>query len=706
MHRFCVLAVVVVTAAGCGAATNRAGSAAADASSSGSDTQHGPVGHATQLDIVAGNHAIVVRWQLEGGAAPDLWRIEWHAQGPLADALEGRMASGTLAMPRTARAATVTGLANHVEYRVRVSAVDDGKPQEQTTAEAPVTPGVEPSSLVFVPAGVFTMGEDERVHYPSAEPAHPVYLDAFWIDRLPATNADYRACVDAGACDPPVLVAGFVPPSLERVDDYFGDPTWDDYPVVNLDWAQAKAYCEWRGMRLPTEAEWEKAARGDDPVPQVYPWGDDPPDCNRANYNDEGLFCWSGPVPVGFFGEVNTSPWGVVEMAGNAWEWTADWYDPNYYAHSPCYNPKGPDSGTERVLRGGSWYYGPDALMAHYRNHSSPVFDPSGSEFGDYRGFGVRCVQPAPEAPCDPATARCEIPEGWSCPDGSTGGPDAGTQGSDADATPGGDAADAGAEPTDALDAGSAPDSADAGSLPDTGPPADALDAGADTSPDAGPDASDTQAPPPDAPSQPDTNGPCVTPQEASKPDPTACFNVTPPACPSGWPKGCDFKVCSCALGLTTDPGDCGEQTLTLTVGWLDLQKKLHAFTPGQDYEICEGFQGGVHFGMAVEVTGYNPDNDFWYGDLYAVLHIDGTVVGGIGLEQAALFKRAEGDVFRSNWTTVFFEGCDGDVYAGHDATLEVLVRDPDGNWGRVVVPVHLKNDQIGPWLDANGTPC
>jgi formylglycine-generating enzyme required for sulfatase activity len=204
----------------------------------------------------------------------------------------------------------------------------------------------------LVPAGEFTMGskaEDTLAEcqkyynncqldwFKDEEPPHQVYLDAFYMDMYEVTNAAYRACVSAGVCTPPHDTR-FI---------YYGNSQYDNYPVIYVDWEQAKTYCEWRGGSLPTEAQWEKAARGTDG--RTYPWGEGI-SCNRANYYG----CKGDTTEVGSY-ESGKSPYGIYDLAGNVWEWVADWYDPNYYAHSPSSNPLGPSSGQYRVLRGGSW---------------------------------------------------------------------------------------------------------------------------------------------------------------------------------------------------------------------------------------------------------------------------------------------------------------------------------------------------------------
>ncbi|NPV87581.1 MAG: SUMF1/EgtB/PvdO family nonheme iron enzyme [Anaerolineae bacterium] len=228
--------------------------------------------------------------------------------------------------------------------------------------------------LVYVPAGEFEMGSQEGDY--DERPVHTVYLDAYWIDRTEVTNAMYAKCVQDGACDEPGSRG-----SATR-SDYYGNSSYADYPVINVDWHMADAYCRWAGRRLPSEAEWEKAARGTDG--REYPWGDGAPSCGLANY-DAGNYCVGDTSAVGSYPE-GASPYGALDMAGNVWEWVADWYDANYYANSPRENPKGASSGEYRVVRGGSWYYVVISVRAANRGRSVP------SVTNDTSDGGFRCA--------------------------------------------------------------------------------------------------------------------------------------------------------------------------------------------------------------------------------------------------------------------------------------------------------------------------
>ncbi len=214
------------------------------------------------------------------------------------------------------------------------------------------------TEMVLVPAGEFIMGSDEG--FSDELPIHTVYLDAFYIDLLEVTNRNYRACVDAGACEPPARFDCCNKQIAESIWPwYYGNPEYDDYPVIWLNWYHALDYCTWRGARLPTEAEWEKAARGTDG--RRYPWGNEDPTPDLLNFLwPDGTFD-ARPryttAPVGSY-PLGASPYGVLDMAGNVYEWVQDVYAPDYYTRSPYANPPGPEEneGRWRIARGGSFW--------------------------------------------------------------------------------------------------------------------------------------------------------------------------------------------------------------------------------------------------------------------------------------------------------------------------------------------------------------
>lgn len=195
---------------------------------------------------------------------------------------------------------------------------------------------------VYIPAGTLRMGGMDVRRAENETPVREVTLDAFWMDQLEVTNAMYLLCVRAGGCTPPQNFRS------GRRAFYFNNPEFNDYPVVYVTWGQAKVYCEWAGRRLPTEAEWERAGRGDDF--RTFPWGEDKADYTLANFNMlVGDTSRVGSYPLG------ASPFGVLDMAGNVAEWVNDFYSFNYIL-SDVLNPTGPltSAGSNRVVRGGS----------------------------------------------------------------------------------------------------------------------------------------------------------------------------------------------------------------------------------------------------------------------------------------------------------------------------------------------------------------
>ena len=206
------------------------------------------------------------------------------------------------------------------------------------------TSAVDGMPQVYIPAGKFRMGGMDARSASDERPAHYVRLHAYWMDQLEVTNAMYLLCVQKGPCAPPQSFKS------ARRSEYFNNPEFRDYPVIYVTWADAKTYCEWAGRRLPSEAEWERAARGDDW--RTFPWGEDKADGLRANFNMlTGDTSRVGTYPLG------ASPFGVLDMAGNVAEWTNDYYSGTYYtAQADAVDPTGPESSAslKRVVRGGS----------------------------------------------------------------------------------------------------------------------------------------------------------------------------------------------------------------------------------------------------------------------------------------------------------------------------------------------------------------
>ena len=234
--------------------------------------------------------------------------------------------------------------------------------EQPSTAETP---------MVEIAEGLFTMGFDGTQALEDERPKHQVWLPVFFMDLHEVTTAQYTAFLAA--------THRLAPWQWSTVDlSQHGDR-----PVIGVDWSDADTYCRWKGKRLPTEAEWEKSARGTDG--RLYPWGNRVPNKDLANFALGARFSYSQVLmPVQSY-EQGKSPYGLNHMAGNVWEWVQDWYAVNYYEISPERNPQGPEQGQFKVLRGGSWSDLPKYLLTYGRFKLPPETRNS------YTGF--RCAQ-------------------------------------------------------------------------------------------------------------------------------------------------------------------------------------------------------------------------------------------------------------------------------------------------------------------------
>lgn len=247
---------------------------------------------------------------------------------------------------------------------------------------------------VTIPAGEFFMGSDDAKEiFEHETPKHRVLLSKYQIARVPVTVAQFTQFVEATSYKTEAEIVGtgwaYNGKEFERVKgvDWAHSVGLDchvdrkqEHPVIQLSWHDAQAFCEWANVRLPTEAEWEKAARGTDG--RIWPWGNERPTYEHCNF--ERIV--GDTTPVGAY-PAGASPYGLLDVAGNVWELTADWYDSSFYANSPVENPKGPTEGDVRTLRGGSWDSGEDAVRCAYRN-----FDIANDD-GWYDPYGFRVVR-------------------------------------------------------------------------------------------------------------------------------------------------------------------------------------------------------------------------------------------------------------------------------------------------------------------------
>jgi formylglycine-generating enzyme required for sulfatase activity len=276
-------------------------------------------------------------------------------------------------------------------------------PNPTSTPEPTATPTIAPpvietqvwatdgAEMVFIAAGEFSMGSEELGD--DERPVHQVYLDDFWLDRYEVTNERFARFVAETDYQTDAEKAGWgwvrIDSEWEEVDDAnwrhprgpdSGIEDKMDHPVVLVSWNDADAYCRWAGKQLPTEAQWEKAARGPGlNSSHNYAWGDTF-DASRANTRESGL---NDTTPVGSYSPQGDSPYGAADMTGNVWEWVSDWYDSSYYSQSLPTNPFGPAGGTYKVLRGGSWLFDEVYARTAFRYNVSPDYT------YDFTGF--RC---------------------------------------------------------------------------------------------------------------------------------------------------------------------------------------------------------------------------------------------------------------------------------------------------------------------------
>lgn len=229
-------------------------------------------------------------------------------------------------------------------------------------------------NMVLIPSGCFDMGDAFSEGISNERPVHTVCItSSFYMDVHETTNAEYAACVSGGGCTLPSNTSSVTRPA------YYGNTAYDNFPVIYVDWGQATAYCTWAGKRLPAEAEWEYAARGG-LSGKRYPWGDTITGMD-ANYDNSGD-PWDNDTSVVEYYAANG--YGLYDMSGNVLEWMNDWYQYDYYSTSPTNDPPGPATGTDRVLRSGSWYYSSYSMRVAHRGGNVPNIQST--------NVGFRCV--------------------------------------------------------------------------------------------------------------------------------------------------------------------------------------------------------------------------------------------------------------------------------------------------------------------------
>ena len=245
-------------------------------------------------------------------------------------------------------------------------------------------------NMVFIPEGPFTMGfkieNDSEWGDMDEEPVHEVTLSAYWMDKYEVTSYDFAEFLNSHQASAGRFIEITPSVTVEFVEGkYLSRPELENHPVNRVSWYGADAYCRWKGKRLPTEAEWEKAARGTDQ--RIFPWGNEFPDNKRVTFrrkfSDLGFKVME---PVNSMSR-GVSPYGIHHMAGNVWEWCNAWYDGSYYSNSPATNPTGPASGPYRMVRGGSWSTPDGYLRCAFRIGGSPT------NYHTDIGFRVLAVQ-------------------------------------------------------------------------------------------------------------------------------------------------------------------------------------------------------------------------------------------------------------------------------------------------------------------------
>jgi len=243
-------------------------------------------------------------------------------------------------------------------------------------------------NMAFIPEGTFTMGHnvenEEEWGDTDEEPVHEVFLRSYYIDRYEVSASDFSNFLNKYPAKASRYFKTGPDVTIKKVANIFRPRSGlENYPVNRVSWYGADAYCRWMNKRLPTEAEWEKAARGKDR--RMFPWGDEYPTNDRVTFRRKfSKFRFKAMEAVDSMPK-GRSPYGVHHMAGNVWEWVADWYQGSYYDETPFENPKGPDSGTSKVLRGGNWYYKTYYMRTTYRFNEKPDI------FKIWQGF--RCAK-------------------------------------------------------------------------------------------------------------------------------------------------------------------------------------------------------------------------------------------------------------------------------------------------------------------------